>query len=115
MGRKTLVRRAWFRFSLSTCLILVFAAGTLIGANMIDRPTQVFLGSGSHGNKYNPSEKIDLYCEGLGQGWPFIFARWSGWDNPSVDYRYAALAANIAIAAVGLFALGRLIEWRKAR
>lgn len=106
-----------FQFHLSTAVVMMLAAGVLLGLNMQRWPHNV---EGLAGIAYDGAELFD-------NGWPFVarahcdfkgklFGVMGGdvWDQ----WHYAGLASDILVALSIIIAVGVLCEWlvrRRAR
>ena len=109
-------RRRWFQIHLSTAIVLMFAAGGLLGLNIL--PFERGLTDWDL-DKY-PLDKI-LPKESwlfVAQGWPIPF--WTAFEgNKQIrvasKWRYQCLSADVAIVLVILGAIAMCCEWRIRR
>ena len=73
--------RRWFRFQLSTALLLVFVAGGMLGVNVVSRQDRAYfpLALDSEEAAQNSTQDFGHYRV---RGWPFQF--WEGYDGTSL-------------------------------
>jgi len=110
-------KRPWFRFHLSTCIVLMFVAGALLGGNLVLREVTFTDASGGEVTEYS-----DRY-----HGWPlpclgyYVQTYYGSSGDPSVsnawesDWIPSGLLVNVAVALALLTAVGFLLEWRVRR
>jgi len=103
-------KRPWFRFHLSTCIVLMFVAGGVIWANVV--PNQV---PGKTNTKIVPYR---IYAVEI-LGWPAsykrswrlaVYSRRPLFSRPT-EYAWDNLFLDVAIALSILAAVGFALEW----
>ena len=109
--------RRWLQLHLSTCIMLMFVAGSLMWANTFSfsgHRTHEYLDDEATGQTHLEEKPIFEF------GWPFIYCtNWPTFrntdDSPVLDWHQSRLYANVLVGFAILAAAAFVCEWFSRR
>ncbi|MCK6472466.1 MAG: hypothetical protein L6R28_12045 [Planctomycetes bacterium] len=103
--------RPWFQLHLSTCVVLMLAAGVLVGANFVPSTRAVVWIPFADHPSFSDSGSGNPNADGW--GWPMTFRVLNVLGEPL--WRIEGVVFDVLVALGIIFSLGFAIEWRIRR